>query len=317
MLEKIYGTKNYKYLFLVPAVMLVFALFGVQHITLGVDLKGGYGITIYKPMDIHFLKKTLENDLEGLDVREINTEQGKGVIIEFTDFKDTAKAKELYLSGNIEAAKNILSKYTEVTDDFNSTLYRAREVLKNALLEKLGVVNEKVIIKEVGPSLGSSFLQHSINVIAIALVLMSIIVFLSFRNLIPSIAIIQAAVFDVVFALGMMGYLGIPLSLPTVAALLMLIGYSVDTDILLTTRMLKRTGHYQEKIIGAFKTGIYLTICALVSAIVMYVVAGAVGIEVLGMIGSVLTFGLFADIISTWFTNAGMLVWYMRRRRHG
>ncbi len=317
MLEKIYGTKNYKYLFLVPAVMLVFALFGVQHITLGVDLKGGYGITIYKPMDIHFLKKTLENDLEGLDVREINTEQGKGVIIEFTDFKDTAKAKELYLSGNIEAAKNILSKYTEVTDDFNSTLYRAREVLKNALLEKLGVVNEKVIIKEVGPSLGSSFLLHSINVIAIALVLMSIIVFLSFRNLIPSIAIIQAAVFDVVFALGMMGYLGIPLSLPTVAALLMLIGYSVDTDILLTTRMLKRTGHYQEKIIGAFKTGIYLTICALVSAIVMYVVAGAVGIEVLGMIGSVLTFGLFADIISTWFTNAGMLVWYMRRRRHG
>jgi preprotein translocase subunit SecF len=317
VLEKIYGTKNYKYLFLVPAVMLVFALFGVQYITLGVDLKGGYGITIYKPMDIHSLKKTLENDLEGLDVREINTEQGKGVIIEFTDFKDTAKAKELYQSGNIEAAKNILSRYTEVTDDFNSTLYRAREVLKNALLEKLGVVNEKVIIKEVGPSLGSSFLQHSINVIAIALALMSIIVFLSFRNLVPSVAIIQAAVFDVVFALGMMGYLGIPLSLPTVAALLMLIGYSVDTDILLTTRMLKRTGPYQEKIIGAFRTGIYLTICALVSAIVMYAVAGAVGIEVLGMIGSVLTFGLFADIISTWFTNAGMLVWYMRRRRHG
>lgn len=317
MLEKIYGTKKYRYMFLVPAVMLVFALFGVQHITLGVDLKGGYGITIYKSLDIHSLKKTLENDLEGLDIREINTEQGKGVIIEFTDFKDTAKAKELYLSGNIDAAKNLLSKYTEVTDDFNSTLYRAREVLKNTLLEKLGVVNERVIIKEVGPSLGSSFLQHSINVIAIALVLMSIIVFLSFRNFIPSIAIIQAAVFDVVFALGMMGYLGIPLSLPTVAALLMLIGYSVDTDILLTTRMLKRTGHYQEKIIGAFKTGIYLTICALVSAVVMYAVATMVGIEILGMIGSVLTFGLFADIISTWFTNAGMLVWYMRRRTHG
>jgi len=317
VLEKIYGTKNYKYLFLVPAVMLVFSILGIQHIKLGVDLKGGYGITIYKPMNVTSLKKTLENDLEGLDIREINTEQGKGVIIEFTDFKDTAKAEKLYQAGNIEEAKRILSKYTEVTDDFNNSLYRAREVLKNRLLEKLGVTNEKVIIKEVGPSLGSSFLQHSINVIIIAFILMSIIVFLSFRNPIPSIAIIQAAVFDVIFALGMMGYLGIPLGLPTVAALLMLIGYSVDTDILLTTRMLKRTGRYQEKIVGAFRTGIYLTICALVSAMVMYVVASVVGIEVLGMIGSVLTFGLFADIISTWCTNAGMLIWYMRRKRHG
>ena len=39
-----------------------------------------------------------------------------------------------------------------------------------------------------------------------------------------------------------MSLLGIPLSLASVGALLMLIGYSVDTDILLTTQGSKKKG---------------------------------------------------------------------------
>ena len=39
-----------------------------------------------------------------------------------------------------------------------------------------------------------------------------------------------------------MRVVGIELSLGTLAALLMLIGYSVDSDILLTNRVLKRRG---------------------------------------------------------------------------
>ena len=56
----------------------------------------------------------------------------------------------------------------------------------------------------------------------------------------PSIAVIFAAFSDIVFALVIVDFMEIKLSAAGIAAFLMLIGYSVDTDILLTSRALKR-----------------------------------------------------------------------------
>ena len=61
-----------------------------------------------------------------------------------------------------------------------------------------------------------------------------------FRTFIPSIAVIFAAFADIVMSLALVDYLGIKISAAGIAAFLMLVGYSVDTDILLTSRALKR-----------------------------------------------------------------------------
>ena len=82
--------------------------------------------------------------------------------------------------------------------------------------------------------------------LAFAFLFMSITVFIIFRNLVPSLAVIAAALCDIIIAVGGMSLFGIPLSVATVGALLMLIGYSVDTDILLTTRVLKAKGRYHK-----------------------------------------------------------------------
>ena len=65
--------------------------------------------------------------------------------------------------------------------------------------------------------------------------------------------------------LALIDYLGIKLSAKrNCKAFLMLIGYSVDTDILLTTRALKKQeGTINERIYGAFKTGIFMNVTAL------------------------------------------------------
>ena len=55
-----------------------------------------------------------------------------------------------------------------------------------------------------------------------------------FRDFVPSIAVITVALSDIIIAIGGMSLFGIPLSVASVGAILMLIGYSVDTDILLT-----------------------------------------------------------------------------------
>ena len=51
------------------------------------------------------------------------------------------------------------------------------------------------------------------------------------------------------------------------AALLMLIGYSVDSDILLTNRVLKRQGNLADKMAGAFTTGFIMTSTAIAAAL--------------------------------------------------
>jgi preprotein translocase subunit SecF len=117
-----------------------------------------------------------------------------------------------------------------------------------------------------------------------------------------------------------MDVFGIALSLGTVAALLMLIGYSVDTDILLTTRLLKRKGELGDKIKDAMKTGMTMTLTTLAALIALflvssgsYLVSSFTRIDIIRDISVVLIFGLIADIINTWMTNVGILKWYLEK----
>ena len=85
--------------------------------------------------------------------------------------------------------------------------------------------------RSVGPLLSKQSLTQVYYALAFAFLFMSITVFIIFRNLVPSLAVILAAFCDIIIAIGGMSVFGIPLSLASVGALLMLIGYSVDTDI--------------------------------------------------------------------------------------
>ncbi len=150
---------------------------------------------------------------------------------------------------------------------------------------------------------------------------MAIDVFIIFRTFIPSAAVVLSAFCDIMIAAAFMNVAGIELSLGTVAALLMLIGYSVDSDILLTTRVLKRRGEVEENITNAMGTGITMTTTTLAALIVMYLVTtysylfipSFSQINLLSDISIVLIFGLLADIINTWLTNVSILRWYVKR----
>lgn len=150
---------------------------------------------------------------------------------------------------------------------------------------------------------------------------MSLVVFLLFRTLIPSFVVIFAAFSDIVIAMAFMKVAGIELSLGTLAALLMLIGYSVDSDVLLTNRVLKRRGTIEEKISRAMKTGITMTTTTLAALAVMYIVStysylvipSFTQITLLSQISIVLIAGLIADMTNTWLLNTGILRWYVSK----
>ena len=108
----------------------------------------------------------------------------------------------------------------------------------------------------------------------------------------------------------------VPLSLATIPALLMLVGYSVDTDIMLTTRLLKRReGTAADRTIGAMKTGLTMTFTTLAALTVMLSISFFNQITIIFEIAAVIFFGLLGDLISTWMMNAPILLWYVEKKK--
>ncbi|RQD80190.1 MAG: protein translocase subunit SecF [Methanocalculus sp. MSAO_Arc1] len=167
-------------------------------------------------------------------------------------------------------------------------------------------------VDQIGETFGQTLQQQALLALLFSFIGMSIIVFIAFRTIVPSIAVVFAAFTDILITAAIMDLLNIPLTLGTTAALLMLIGYSVDSDILLTTRILKRQGKLEDKLRNAFRTGFIMTTTTLSAVIALLVVAWIGQIEIIFQIATVLVIGLIIDLINTWMFNAGLLKWYVQ-----
>ena len=276
--------KYYKLMLLPPII-----LFAICLIYLGVfysahgdfifkdsSLAGGTTITINGNVNYASLENSLKNRFEDVKVREI---------------KDLTTGESIAVI--IDSSAN-------------------PEELKPGIEEILGyqLTNENSSIEFTGPSLSQNFYKQLIKAIIFSFILMSLTIFLLFRTFVPSIAVIFAAFADIIMAVALVDFLGIKLSSAGIAAFLMLIGYSVDTDILLTTRVLKKTeGSVNERIYSSFKTGLFMTITGLLAVLPAFFIITTLP-DSFRQIFFILAIGLFADIINTWLTNASIIKWY-------
>ncbi len=188
--------------------------------------------------------------------------------------------------------------------DYNTDIHKVLQTLKEH-----GISGEYTV-EEIGPVLGSIFWEQAIKAIIVAFILMSIVIAIAFRTLVPCVAVILAAVTDIVGALAIMNLLGIKLSLATLGALLMLIGYSVDTDVLLTTETIKTRLTFGEGLKKAMKTGLTMSFTTISVLAIMSIFSASLVIK---EIATVVLIGLIIDIFSTWFTNAGILKIYVSK----
>ncbi len=287
--KKNWYDKVYKWILIVPAFFLLFSIiylysFNAQHgdiIGKDVSLLGGTVIEFNDAnIDVQALESSLEKDFPDIivDVKsDIRTGKQTGVLI-----KSTADSEEL---------KTAVEKY---------------------LGHELG---NTASIKQTNPTLSEGFYKQLRSAVFIAFALMAIIVFVIFRKLIPGAAVVLSAFADITMTLAVVNLLGIKLSLAGITAFLLLIGYSVDTDILLTSRLLKRhEGSVNSRMFDAFKTGMTMTLTSLVAVIVVLVVIFNAS-DALRQIFTILFIGLIFDMVNTWFTNASILKWYVERRK--
>ena len=285
---------QYKKLLIIPLLLILISLgiITAHYIQTGdalvrdVSLKGGATITIplENPLDIQLL----ENDLlSRLPEREI-TVRGFGI---------AGQQQGAIVSADI----NINDK-----EQLNSLLLALSQSLNKEL------VDGEYGIEFFGSSLGSSFFRESIIIMLVAFGLMALVVFAYFRTIIPSIAILLAAVGDMVVALAFIDLFGIPIGTAGIAAFLMLIGYSVDTDILLTIRVLKRKeGTVDDRIASSIKTGVTQTAIAILAMGIGFFMAQS---DIIRQIMLILMVGLTADLVFTWIQNVGMLRYYLERK---
>ena len=241
-----------------------------------IELKGGtlVSLTTDSPLDITLIKDDLSQQFGQVVVRELRSFSGYSLTIQADTSVDT------------------------------------NELM--SALKDMGLDTSDSSVETMGPSLGESFWTQAQISMIVAFILMGIIVFVIFRTFIPSMAVIIAAVSDIIVTLALMQVFSIELSMASFAALLMLIGYSIDTDILLTTRVMRnRENSVSERMTGAFKTGITMTLTT-ISVLVAVVLTTTS--SVLFAIASVLLLGLFIDIINTWFMNATIIRWYAEKR---
>ena len=166
----------------------------------------------------------------------------------------------------------------------------------------------------VSPALSLHFIDQAGMVVLYSAIISVILVFFFFRAPVPSLAVLVGAFSDIVIALGAMSLFGIPLSLPSFAALLMLIGYSLDTDILLTMRILKRRGDPRENAFDAMKTGMTMSLTAIIAFSALFILASLTHISTYYEISSVALAGLVGDLFATWGINAVMVLYYKEKK---
>lgn len=164
----------------------------------------------------------------------------------------------------------------------------------------------------------SFFLQQLQNIIIWAFILISIVVFFIFRTAVPSFAVVFGAANDIIVALGAMALFRIPLGIASIGGLLMLLGYSIDTDVLTAIRIIKRhEGTLEERAYSSMKTGLTMTSTAIVSFAVLFAVSIIAYVPTYYEISGVVLFGLIGDLFTTWLGNASMILLYMKHKGKG
>lgn len=255
------------------------------------------------------------------------------IIAGFTAIHGTPVSLGLEFEGGVMATLDTAMTDTQLETEFtpyglisvrdagNRKLIQFGSMDQDAQMQLTEYINSKYPdseIMQIGQVYSTELQKQAIIAVLFAFFGMAIIVFFIFRSVIPSGAVVLSAFSDIVIAAAFMNIAGIELTVGTVAALLMLIGYSVDSDILLTTRLLKRRGTMEDNISHAMKTGMTMTLTTLAALVMMYLVStfsylvtSFSQITIISDISAVLIFGLAADLLNTWLLNTGILKWYI------
>lgn len=190
----------------------------------------------------------------------------------------------------------------ELTKIGEDPIDRIKELLSGAGIGG----NPQISTSMMGSIVAQLYTEQARNAAIAALIAMAIILFISLRHFTAVGGILLVVALDFLGILGAMAILGIPLSLSSMAGILLIFGYAVNTNILLSTNILRRKGKTpQDRAARAMSTGIKMSSTSAIAMVVLNVFTSAPKLE---QISAVLVIGILVDMVNTWLLNSGILL---------
>ncbi len=307
-----------KWFSLIGSLVLLVALLVItfqkhKGFALSIDFAGGIKIELQKTekLTVDSLRAFFEAEKISAAVQVVDKASGNRMKIEI------GGKSQQDLTARAEAEKANLEKKGYPVNSIDYLKY----LIQNKLLPTNAPAVEFSAAEQVGPTIGAYLQSNALYLVGIALLLITIYVAFRFRFNFALGALI-ASVHDLIITVGVIGVLQIPLSVPVVAALLTILGYSINDTIVIFDRI-RENIHGQEElgiepvvdksIMQSLTRTINVTGTTLVAVIPIYLF----GDEGLKDLAQVLIFGILIGTYSSNFVAAPIVVIWdnlMKRR---
>ena len=185
----------------------------------------------------------------------------KNINIRISDLKALEFDNSIY---NLYETENAI--YLEAKEDFNVTNFIS------FLNEKynLGISENDLIIQTFDPFFSKTIFDDFVKFLSIALILIATVIFIIMREKISSLVILLTITFDLLAVSFILALTNYEISTIAFVALLMVLGYGIDNNIVLATNILKETGEFKDKVKSALKIGYMMELTTLIVLLIIY-----------------------------------------------
>lgn len=280
-----------------------FFVFGLN---LGIDFRGGTTIalsTAPETADLGQIRSALSDlNLGDVQVQEFGSSSDVLVRVAMID---------------IETAEQITGAPVE---DFEAAQQAARRAVQAALNESLETV-EYLSVEVVGPQVSSELVAAGTTAVIVALILMLLYIWLRFEWQ-YSVGAVVALIHDVILTIGFFAVTQLEFNLPTIAAILTIVGYSMNDTVVVYDRIREMFRKYKtrptpdvlDEAINATLSRTILTSGTTLVAIVSMAVIGGPALEVFAL---ALIWGVVIGTYSSIFVAAPLLTLTGVKRESG
>jgi len=250
----------------------------------------------------------------------MSIEFSSGTMITYRNLENSpnADAVESALSTVLVADVKAVTTQDSATGTFgldiqttNALDENGQEQVQRTIADQFGIQSTPEFYA-IEPAISQTYLRGAMWAMVLSFIAMFVIVSIVFRHKIVGVMLPCVGI-NMIWALGGLALLQIQFSLASLTGFLLMIGFSIDTNILLTEHMLRRVGgEPRERMATAMLTGWMITGTSLATMICINILVTNPSIT---QLVTVLTFGLAGDLVNTWFLNGGALVWYTERQK--
>jgi len=213
------------------------------------------------------------------------------------------------ITGSIVDVKLVYNGFDIETDALEGN---SENLIKNMLFYQFGVLENSIIIGSLGPTVSSAQTVQILAFVVGAVITIGVVIFI-FRKKIAAATALVTAGLDIIGILGLMALFRVSLSLISILGIFITLGYVIDTNTFLVSRLLKGVGgNLRENIGETMKVGLVMSAVALAILLSINILTTTSQIDELTF---AVIFGIVVNVVNTWFLSSVIILRHIERKK--